>query len=132
MEASSLLLQRGAGATLWFASDISRRIRNEEREKVRIWTEAISQRSQLVNYTEQLFKELESGERQKADRLADAYRIIDNPPDRMDSFLSQTTSGQQTVPVLIYNNSGKKLFSINLGTRFRQRLQMQSSIACVI
>lgn len=105
-----------AGATLWFASDISRRVRNEEREKVRIWIEAISQRSQLVNYTEQLFNELESEERQKADRLADAYRIIDNPPDGMDlTFVTDYIWANKTVPVLIYNNSGEKLFSINLG-----------------
>ena len=63
-----------AGATLWFASDISRRVRNEEREKVRIWIEAISQRSQLVNYTEQLFNELESEERQKASLPGDGDR----------------------------------------------------------
>ena len=105
-----------AGATLWFASDITRRVRNEERAKVRIWTEAIAQRSKLVNYTEQLFKELEAEERQKADRLADAYRIIDNPPEGMDlTFVTDYLWANKTVPVLIYNNSGEKLFSINLG-----------------
>ena len=36
-----------AGATLWFASDISRRVRNEERTKVRVWAKAITQRSKL-------------------------------------------------------------------------------------
>ncbi len=105
-----------AGATLWFASDISRRVRNEERAKVRVWTEAITQRSKLVNYTERLFKELEADERQKADRLADAYRIIDNPPDGMDlTFVTDYLWANKTVPVLIYNNFGEKLFSINLG-----------------
>ncbi len=105
-----------AGATLWFASDITRKVRAEERAKVQVWTEAIAQRSKLVNYTEQLFKELEAEERQKADRLADAYRIIDNPPDGMDlTFVTDYLWANKTVPVLIYNNSGEKLFSINLG-----------------
>ena len=105
-----------AGATLWFASDISRRVRNEERAKVRVWAKAITQRSKLVTYTEQLFKELEAEERQKADRLADAYRIIDNPPNGMDlTFVTDYLWANKTVPVLIYNNDGEKLFSINLG-----------------
>ena len=110
-----------AGATLWFASDITRRVRNEERAKVRVWTEAIAQRSKLVNYTEQLFKDLEAEERQKADRLADAYRIIDNPPEGMDlTFVTDYLWANKTVPVLIYNNSGEKLFSINLGEAIRE------------
>ena len=108
-----------AGATLWFASDISRRVRNEERAKVRVWAKAITQRSKLVTYTEQLFKELEAEERQKADRLADAYRIIDNPPNGMDlTFVTDYLWANKTVPVLIYNNDGEKLFSINLGNEF--------------
>ena len=95
-----------AGATLWFASDITRRVRIEEREKVQVWTDAITQRSKLVNYTEQLFKELEAEERQKADRLADAYRIIDNPPEGMDlTFVTDYLWANKTIPVLIYNNN---------------------------
>ncbi len=108
-----------AGATLWFASDISRRVRNEERAKVSVWAKAITQRSKLVTYTEQLFKELEAEERQKADRLADAYRIIDNPPKGMDlTFVTDYLWANKTVPVLIYNNKGEKLFSINLDDDF--------------
>jgi signal transduction histidine kinase len=105
-----------AGVTLWFASDLTRRVRNEEHEKVRVWSEAIATRSHLVVYTEKLFKDLEADERQKADRLADAYRIIDNPPAGMDlTFVTDYLWANKTVPVLIYNNHGEKLFGINLG-----------------
>ncbi len=105
-----------AGATLKIAGDISKRVKNEERGKVRVWYEAIAQRAKLVKYTEVLFIGLEAEEREKADRIADAYRIIDTAPDGMDlTFVTDYLWSNKTVPVLIYNNSGDRLFSINLG-----------------
>ena len=110
-----------AGATLKIAGDISKRVKNEEREKVRVWYEAIAQRAKLVTYTEALFKGLEAEEREKADRIADAYRIIDTAPDGMDlTFVTDYLWSNKTVPVLIYNNSGDRLFSINLGDAVAQ------------
>ena len=103
------------GATLWYASSLTKRVRVEERAKVKVWSEAIKQRSSLVAYTERLFKELEADERKKADRLADAYRIIDNPPSGMDlTFVTDYLWSNTTVPVLIYDDSGSKLYDINL------------------
>ena len=103
------------GATLWYASSLTQRVRVEERAKVKVWSEAILQRSSLVAYTEVLFKELEADERKKADRLADAYRIIDNPPSGMDlTFVTDYLWSNTTVPVLIYDDSGTKLYDINL------------------
>ena len=110
-----------AGATLKIAGDISKRVKNEEREKVRVWYEAIAQRAKLVTYTEALFKGLEAEEREKADRIADAYRIIDTAPDGMDlTFVTDYLWSNKTVPVLIYTNSGDRLFSINLGDAVAQ------------
>ena len=96
-------------------------VKNEEREKVRVWYEAIAQRAKLVTYTETLFKGLEAEEREKADRIADAYRIIDTAPDGMDlTFVTDYLWSNKTVPVLIYTNSGDRLFSINLGEALAQ------------
>ena len=106
------------GVTLWFASDLTRRVRNEEHEKVRVWSEAIEQRSQLVAYTQKLFRQLEADERQKADRLASAYRIINDPPAGMDlTFVTEFLWSNKTVPVLIYNDAGRKIFDINLESK---------------
>lgn len=105
------------GVTLWFASDLTRRVRQEEREKVRIWSEAITQRSKLVAYTERLFRDLEADERKKADRLANAYKIIDNPPDGMDlTFVTDFLWSNKTVPVLIYSDAGELVYSMNTNT----------------
>lgn len=105
------------GVTLWFASDLTRRVRQEEREKVRIWSEAITQRSKLVAYTEKLFRDLEADERKKADRLANAYKIIDNPPAGMDlTFVTDFLWSNKTVPVLIYSDTGELVYSMNTNT----------------
>ena len=53
-------------ATLWYSNDMAQRIRAEEKTKVRLWSEAIVQRAQLVGYTQQLFEELGTEERGKA------------------------------------------------------------------
>ncbi len=106
------------GVTFWFASDLTRRVRNEEHEKVRIWSEAIEQRSQLVAYTQKLFRQLEADERQKADRLASAYRIINDPPAGMDlTFVTEVLWSNKTVPVLIYDDTGRKIYDINLESK---------------
>lgn len=103
------------GATLWYANTLTKRVKIEERAKVKVWSEAIIQRSHLVDYTEKLFVQLEADERKKADRLADAYRIIDNPPRGMDlTFVTDYLWSNSTVPVLIYDDFGRKLYDINL------------------
>ena len=105
------------GITLWFASDLTRRVRQEEREKVRIWSEAITQRSKLVAYTEKLFRDLEADERKKADRLAHAYKIINNPPEGMDlTFVGDFLLSNKTVPVLIFTDDGELVYSMNTNT----------------
>ena len=91
-------------ATLWYSNDIARRIRVEEQTKVKLWSEAIIQRAELVGYTQQLFEELSQEERQKADRLADAYRLINDPPRGMDlTFVTDYLWSNRTIPVLIYD-----------------------------
>jgi signal transduction histidine kinase len=102
------------GATLWYASSLTQRVRVEERAKVKVWSEAILQRSNLVAYTEALFKKLEADERKKANLLADAYRIIDSPPSGDLTFVFDYLKSNTTVPVLIYDDSDTKLFAINL------------------
>lgn len=105
------------GITLWFASDLTRRVRQEEREKVRIWSEAITQRSKLVVYTEKLFRELEADERKKADRLADAYKIINNSSEGMNlTFVADFLLSNKSVPVLVFRDNGELVYSMNTST----------------
>ena len=104
-----------AFATLWVSNRIAGSIRAEEQEKVRLWSEAIRQRAELVGYTQVLFEELSTEERQKADRLADAYRLITDPPRGMDlTFVTDFLWANRTIPVLIYDAAGQLLYDVNV------------------
>jgi len=102
-------------ATLWYSNDIAQRIRVEEQTKVQLWSEAIVQRAELVGYTQHLFEELGDEERGKADRLADAYRLINNPPRGMDlTFVTDYLWSNNTIPVLIFDDSDEMLYRVNV------------------
>jgi signal transduction histidine kinase len=102
-------------ATLWYSNHIASRIREGEREKVNLWSEAIQRRAELVNYTQRLFEELRDEERKKADLLASAYRIISDPNNQNDlTFVTGFLWSNTTIPVLIYENNGELWNSVNL------------------
>lgn len=103
------------GITLWYSNHIADRIRQEERQKVQLWSEAIQRKAELVNFTQKLFEELRTEERKKADLLATAYRIISDPNDQSDlTFVTDFLWNNTTIPVLIYDDSGTLWNSVNL------------------
>ncbi|MDA0729309.1 MAG: HAMP domain-containing sensor histidine kinase [Bacteroidetes bacterium] len=101
--------------TMMYTQHLAGIIRAEEQRKVQLWAEAVKQRAELVTYTQKLFEELGSEERKKADRLGDAYRIIQTSPPGMDlTFISDFLFSNKSVPVLIYNDEGKVLYNVNV------------------
>ncbi|WP_306641167.1 sensor histidine kinase [Sanyastnella coralliicola] len=103
------------GITLWYSNAIAEKIRQEEQLKVQLWSEAIQQRAELVNYTQDLFESLRQEERDKADRLAQAYGLINDPPPDMDlTFVTEYLWSNKTIPVLIYDSNDSILYAINL------------------
>lgn len=118
-------------ATLRYSNNIAERIRQEEQSRVRVWSEAIRQRAELVRYTQELFEELSAEEREKADRLADAYRLVDNPPSGMDlTFVTEFLWANKTIPVLIVDETGQELYAVNIRegvNRDSLRLAMKSN-----
>lgn len=102
-------------ATLWYSNDIARRIRQEEQNKVKLWSQVIVQRNALVVFTDRLFEELGVEERNKADRLAEAYKAVSVPSPGVDqSFITDFLFSNTTIPVLIYNNRDSLLYPINI------------------
>jgi two-component system, sporulation sensor kinase D len=103
------------GITLWYSNHIADGIRNEERQKVKLWSEAIKRRAELVNFTKVLFDELKTEERKKADMLANAYQIISDPTYESDlTFITQYLWTNTTIPVLFCDETGKVLDYVNL------------------
>ncbi|MFN8699376.1 MAG: sensor histidine kinase [Flavobacteriales bacterium] len=121
------------GITLWYSNHIADRIRDQEREKVQLWSEAIQRRAELVNFTEDLFNQLRSEERKKADLLAKAYQIISDPSDQSDlTFVTDYIWGNSTIPILIYNDENKLLYTANLDDKRSKDEQFIDSLYTVM
>lgn len=103
------------GITLWYTNHIADGIRQDERQKVKLWSEAIKRRAELVNFTQGLFDQLRAEERKKADLLGNAYNIISDPTYQSDfTFISEFLWSNTTIPVLIYESNGNLANSVNL------------------
>ena len=102
------------GASLYYSSRIVEGIREEERHKVRLWAEAVQNRAELVNYTEDLFDRLRQEERKKVELLGEAQRRLVSDDGTDFSFYLKVVSDNTTVPVIITNGKGEVLFKRNL------------------
>ncbi|MDB4588628.1 hypothetical protein N9095_01470, partial [bacterium] len=114
--------------TLWSSGHIAHTLRQEEQRKVELWSEAIVQRAQLVGYTEDLFASLRNEERDKADLMGEAYRIIQeaDPGAPIDlTFITRFIQANRTIPVLVYKDSVLQA-DINVAPSMRSPRQLDS------
>ncbi len=110
----ALLALAIVSASLWYSSRIVERVRSEEREKVRLWAEAVRSRAQLVNYTDSLFKRLREEERKKMRLWADAQSRLTTDEGSDLTFYLKVVSDNTTIPVVITDQAGEKRFARNL------------------
>lgn len=116
------------GLTLWSSGRIARTLRAEEQRKVELWSQAIVQRAQLVRYTDALFASLRTEERDKADLMGEAYRIIQEaePGAPVDlTFITRFIQGNRTIPVLVYRE-GELQADINVPEAMRTPERLDS------
>jgi two-component system, sporulation sensor kinase D len=101
--------------SLWYTNIIANKIREEERQKVQLWSEAIKRKAKLVNYTQKLFANLRDEERKKVDLWASATSKIPTT-DNTDylNFLLNIVTNNQTVPVVVLDNEGNLSVSRNV------------------
>jgi anti-sigma regulatory factor (Ser/Thr protein kinase) len=95
-------------ASLWYTQLLVRDIAREERINIQIWADAIHQKAELVNYTDEFFKQLQEEERKKAEQLADAFRIV-SVSDESDvlNFFLKIIKDNTTIPVILTDSRGK-------------------------
>lgn len=121
------------GITLWYSNFIASKIKNEERQKVELWSEAIQRRAKLVKFTQELFDELRDEERKKAEVLRRAYKILDNPRDESDlTFVTELIWSNTTIPIMIFDEKGRKMLDKNLPEGKKNDQQYVDSLKAVI
>lgn len=102
------------GVSLWYSNYIVNKIRQEEREKVQLWSEAVKKRLTLINYTEHLFRDMRREERNKIDVWAQATGRVTTASDKELRFLQNIIANNTTIPVLVVDENGEVQFDRNI------------------
>lgn len=103
------------GISLWYSSRIVTKIREEERQKVQLWSEAIQKRAKLVKYTQNLFEDLRTEERKKVDLWYSAISYLINAPLNANlGFVNNIITDNTTIPVIVADQQGNILNTANL------------------
>lgn len=95
-------------ASLWYTNLLVQKIAKEERNKVRIWAEAIQNKASLVNYTGELFQKISKEERNKIEIWAEATRrIVTSENQDATTFYLQIIGENETIPVLVLDENNQ-------------------------
>ena len=65
--------------TNWYASHIASKVQKEERQKIKLWSQAISKKADLVKLTNQSFFALSEKERENVELWAKAEKEFEKP-----------------------------------------------------
>jgi len=101
------------GSTLWYASYIAGKVQNEERQKVKLWSEAIRKKADLVKVTNQSFSALADEERKKVELWVMATKELEK--DLSDyTFALNIIQGNTTIPLILVDDEGNVSSSLNI------------------
>ena len=102
-------------SSLWYSNFLVNKVREKERESLRVWASAIHKRAELVKTTDLFFSQLQVEERKKVDLLAKVYEKI-NENDLADdlTFYFDIIISNTTVPVIQTNSQREIISSLNI------------------
>lgn len=104
-------------ASFWYTTDLVKRIKKNEKQKVELWANAVQKKASLVKFTKELFEKIQSGEMQKAELFAEATRQLssgDLKTDQDYSFVLKVLQDNTTVPVILTDDQDHIVTSRNL------------------
>lgn len=100
--------------SLWYTTRLARQIASDEKEKVKLWAEAVQRKAKLVKFTNDLFQRLQTEERKKAELYALATNELNRSTDAFPLFALQVLQDNTTVPVILTDDVGNITSSRNL------------------
>lgn len=101
-------------ASLWYTNILVGKIALDEKEKVRLWADAIQKRASLVKYTEELFERLKAEEKKRVQIWAEATKRLINADNNEDlTFYSEIISGNTNIPVVLTDENKRIISSKN-------------------
>ena len=103
--------------SLWYTNILVKKIAADEREKVKIWANAIQRKANLVNYTEGFFVKIRKEERRRVELWAKAYRyMIDADNDEQLNLYLEIITTNKNIPVILTDDNNKITNSVNVET----------------
>ncbi len=101
-------------ASIIYSNFIVNRISDEERDKIKIWADAIQRKVAIVNYTEEFFERIREEERRRANLLAKAYNKLATSGASEDiTFYLELISNNKTIPVILTDENRKINGAVN-------------------
>lgn len=103
------------GSSFLYTNSLVKDIRQEERQKVGLWAEAVQNRARLVNYTKVLFDTLNKEEKRSVELWAEATKRLANSDNESDiSFILMVVHHNYTVPVILADENDQIISYRNL------------------
>jgi signal transduction histidine kinase len=101
--------------SFWHTSQLASKIELEERQKVRLWADAIRKKANLVKYTNELFTKIGVEERNKVELWAEATKKLASNEEILDyTFVLKVVADNTTVPVILADDEGNVVSYRNL------------------
>jgi sensor histidine kinase YesM len=88
--------------SLWYTNELAKKISSEERQKAKLWAEAIQKKANLVKYTNELFNKIKAEERKRIELWAGATKMLfttENDVDR--NFYLNVVTSNTSIPVIL-------------------------------
>ncbi|NLJ83140.1 MAG: HAMP domain-containing histidine kinase [Bacteroidales bacterium] len=101
--------------TIWYSNILIDNIAQDERNKIKIWANAIQRKASLVKYTNEFFEKIQIEEQNKAKVMAKAFERINTATPYEDiSFYTELISKEQTIPYILADKDGNISATKNL------------------
>ena len=103
-------------SSLWVSSHLVHKISISEKRNVELWAEAVKRKALMKEATYQLYAKIKREEKKKVKLWAEANRLFPQIQDNNIAFgfVFEVIRGNETVPVMMTDASGKILFARNL------------------
>ena len=119
-------------AIIWYSNVIIDDIAKEERNKIKIWANAIHKKASLIKYTNEFFKTIQKEEQYKANIMAKAFQRINNArPMKIFSF-TRNLSENKSIPYILTDKQGNISAIKNLDSAYLKTIDTPEKLFKVI
>ncbi|OQA91894.1 MAG: Sporulation kinase D [Bacteroidetes bacterium ADurb.Bin234] len=119
--------------TIWYSNILIENIARDERNKIKIWADAIQRKASLVKYTNEFFEKVRVEEQNKAEMMAKAFQKINTASSNEDiSFYTELISNNQSIPYILTDIDGNISATKNLDNEYLKKINTPEKLFQVL